>query len=134
MIHRSGSLRAPALVLGLLVSSVAHAGKADVVPGTGSIKGSADKEVVRRVVRQHIAEVKACYERELPEHPGLEGRVVVKFTIGAKGQVVSSVLESSTLGVPRAENCIVEVVLSWEFPEPTGGEALVSYPFTFTPG
>ena len=114
---------APALLLGLLAPEA----------GTAKPKGSMDKEVIAKVVRERMPEVKTCYERELAEKPALKGRVVARFTIGLEGKVVTSVLEQSTLGVPRAENCIVQAIGAWAFPRPDGGEVVVSYPFVFEP-
>src|SRR5205823_1928265 len=47
----------------------------DVVPGTATVRGSLDKEIIRRIVRRHMNEVKFCYEKELTTHPDLYGRV-----------------------------------------------------------
>ena len=98
------------------------------------VKGSLDKEIIRRIIRRHINEVKYCYEQELTRKPELGGRVAVQFTIAATGQVIASVLQNSTMGNPRVENCVVQAVRRWEFPKPLGGGiVIVSYPFSFTP-
>ena len=47
---------------------------------------------------------------------------------------MASVLQNSTMGNARVENCIVQAVRRWEFPKPLGGGiVIVSYPFVFTP-
>jgi TonB family protein len=102
-------------------------------PGA-TVRGSLDKDVLRRVVREHMNDVKACYEQELPTNPSVGGRIVVQFTIAATGQVVASVLQESTMGNPRVESCVVQSVRRWEFPKPQGdGAVVVSYPFMLTP-
>ena len=107
----------------------------EALPGAASVRGSLDKEIIRRVIRRHIAEPKECYERQLARNPELSGRMVVKFTIAATGDVESSTLQDSTLGDPRVESCVVEAVRAWKFPEPEGGGiVIVSYPFSFTAG
>lgn len=107
----------------------------DVIPGKASVRGSLDAEIVRRIVRRHLNEVKYCYEQELTTKPELGGRLLVQFTIAASGQVIASVLESSTMGNARVENCAVQAVRRWEFPHPPGGSlVIVSYPFVLTPG
>jgi TonB family protein len=112
----------------------AEPGVPDVIPGQAQVRGTLDKEIIRRVIRRHIDDVKACYELELASRPVLGGRVTVQFTIAATGQVVASVLQASTLGSPRVENCIVQTVRRWEFPKPLGGGiVIVSYPFVLTP-
>jgi hypothetical protein len=48
--------------------------------------------------------------------------------------VLTSVLESSTLGNARVESCTTQAVRRWEFPRPlNGGMVTVSYPFVLTP-
>jgi TonB family protein len=60
--------------------------------------------------------------------------VAVTFTIAATGQVVTSVVQNSTMGNVRVEGCVVQAVRRWEFPKPLGGGiVIVTYPFNFTP-
>jgi TonB family protein len=107
----------------------------DVIPGQANVRGSLDKEIIRRIIRRHINEVKYCYETELTKKADLSGRVSVQFTIAATGTVIASVLQSSTMGNVRVENCVVQAVRRWEFPKPLGGGiVIVSYPFNFTAG
>jgi len=106
----------------------------DVIPGQAAVRGSLDKEIIRRIIRRHINEVKYCYEQELTKKPELGGRIMVQFTIAASGQVIASVLQNSTMSNARVENCTVQAVRRWEFPKPLGGGiVIVSYPFVLTP-
>ncbi len=106
----------------------------DVIPGQAAVRGSLDKEIIRRIIRRHINEVKYCYEQELVKKPDLQGRIAVQFTIAATGQVVTSVMQNSSVGSPRVENCVVQAVRRWEFPKPRGGGiVIVTYPFVFNP-
>jgi pSer/pThr/pTyr-binding forkhead associated (FHA) protein len=106
----------------------------DVIPGQANVRGSLDKEIIRRIIRRHINEVKYCYEQELTKKPDLGGRIMVQFTIAASGQVIASVLQNSTMSNARVENCTVQAVRRWEFPKPLGGGiVIVSYPFVLTP-
>jgi TonB family protein len=107
----------------------------DVIPGQATVRGSLDREIIRRIIRRHINEVKYCYEQELTQRPDLGGRILVRFTIAASGQVIASDLQNSTVGDARVERCIVAAVHRWEFPKPLDGGLLqVSYPFVLTPG
>jgi FHA domain-containing protein len=102
----------------------------DVVPGQALIRGSLDKEIIRRVIRRHINEVKYCYEKELTANPDLTGRVSIQFTISGTGQVVASVVQSSDMKNPSVEQCIAQAVRRWLFPKPEGGGiVIVTYPF-----
>src|SRR5437879_1938042 len=86
------------LAAGVLILATGSAA-ADAPPGpaTASPKGSLDKEVIRRVIRGHINEVKACYERRLTEKPALQGKVIVAFVVAASGDVSDSKIDSSTM-------------------------------------
>ena len=79
-------------------------------------------------------EVKFCYERELTRNNSLEGRVMIGFTIGTTGQVVSSVVQSSSMHNGQVEQCIADAVRRWQFPRPPGGIVIVSYPFLLKNG
>jgi TonB family protein len=106
-----------------------------VTTGIATVRGSLDKEIIRRVVRLHVNEVKYCYDKELVRKAGLEGRLSIQFVISPLGQVLSSVLQSSTMGNVSVEKCVVDAVKRWEFPKPTGGGiAIVAYPFNFVAG
>lgn len=106
----------------------------EFIPGLPTVRGSLDKEVIRRIVRRHLNEVKYCYELELARAPGLAGRVVVQFAIAPGGQVITSALASSTMGNARVENCTVQAVRRWLFPAPAGGGlVMVTYPFVLNP-
>jgi hypothetical protein len=97
------------------------------------VRGSLDKEIIRRIVRQHMNEVKFCYDQELPRKPTLAGRIAVQFAISPVGQVITSVMQSTSMDDARVENCVVNAVRRWEFPRPVGGGiAIVIYPFSFT--
>jgi hypothetical protein len=107
-----------------------RAGAPEVVPGTAEVRGSLDKEIIRRIIRRHINEVKFCYERELVKNAGLVGRVMIQFTIAGNGNVVTSMVQASTMNNPPVEMCIAQAVRRWEFPKPQGGGiVVVTYPF-----
>jgi hypothetical protein len=105
-----------------------------VIKEDPKIRGGLDKEIVRRVIRQHLNEVKYCYEQQLPRHPDLAGRMSVQFTIAPAGNVMASLLQSSSLANVAVESCVVQAVKRWQFPQPPGaGFVMVSYPFVLVP-
>jgi len=106
----------------------------DVVRERLTSKGSLDKEIVRRIIRAHLNEIRYCYETELARRPTLAGRVVLQFAIAPSGQVLSSVVQDSTLHLVPLESCMTQSVRRWIFPQPAGGGlTVVSYPFVLAP-
>ena len=98
--------------------------------GNADVRGSLSKEVIRRVIRRHINEVKFCYEQELNQRPDLEGRVTVRFIISPTGAVQNALVQNSSLGNQRVESCVAAAVRRWTFPAPDGGGiVIVNYPF-----
>ncbi|MCP4675133.1 MAG: energy transducer TonB [Deltaproteobacteria bacterium] len=102
-----------------------------LIPGKSTVTGSLSKEVIRRVVRRHINEVKFCYEQGLRKRPDISGRVAVKFLISRSGAVQGAAVTSSTLDDPGVESCIARTVRRMAFPQPKdGGIVVVTYPFS----
>jgi len=100
--------------------------------GDVHVQGGLSREVIRRVVRRHINEVRFCYEQRLTERPDLAGRVTVNLLIAGTGAVQSSHVASTTLGDAQLERCVAQAGRRWTFPVPEGsGMTLVTYPFVF---
>jgi hypothetical protein len=98
------------------------------------IRGGLDKEIIRRVVRAHMNEIRFCYESRLQNAPHLEGRVLAHFMIAAHGLVVQSRAEASELADARVAGCVADAVRRWRFPAAAGGGiSEVRYPFFFHP-
>ncbi len=101
--------------------------------GDAEVRGSLPREVINRVVRRHMGEVRVCYELELSQHPDLAGRVTVSFIISSTGTVQTASIANTTLNNPSVEGCVARAVQRWAFPAPDDGEAVVvNYPFVFT--
>ncbi len=93
------------------------------------------KDVIRRIVRAHINEVRHCYNEGLSVDPELAGRVVINFRIPGDGRVDMSAVQSSTLSDESVGSCIATAIKGWKFPKTRGGGSIeVSYPFVLEPG
>lgn len=104
---------------------------------TGVTNGALDKDLIRRVVRAHINEVRHCYNQGLSKDPNLAGRVAVQFQITGTGKVAAAVAvaSASTLDDVSVQRCVAKAVRRWSFPKAsTGGTSMVTYPFVFSPG
>ncbi len=104
-----------------------------VVMGRTHIRGGLDRRIIRRHVRLRINQLRFCYEKQLGPAPGLEGKVVITFTVDLLGKVIAAQVSRSTLGSPAAEACMVRAVKRWTFPATPGHDGIVqvSYPFVF---
>ncbi len=101
----------------------------------GSSEGGLDRDIIRRIVRAHIDEVRACYNDGLGRDPGLEGRVVTEFKIDGEGRVMGPPRIATSVGDVEVDTCVAGAVEGWRFPKPRGGgEVLVTYPFVLSPG
>jgi Ca-activated chloride channel family protein len=98
------------------------------------VQGSLDKEIIRRVVRAHINEVRHCYNQALASDPNAKGRVSVQFMIDASGNIRSAVVKEDTMIDKAVGVCISKAILRWTFPKPTGSSVMVTYPFVLEPG
>ncbi len=106
--------------------------------GSSEVTGSLSREVIQRVVRAHINEVRHCYETGLARDPNLSGQVTVRLVIGATGAVTEASVASTTFPpsstTTEITTCITTRVARWTFPAPEGGAVTVNYPFVLTPG
>lgn len=87
-----------------------------------------DKSPIRRAIRAQMGRIRACYETALVKDPKLEGNVVVKFSVGPKGDVI----ESTASGMPAIDSCIAGVIKTIKFPA-YGNVVQINYPFAFAP-
>ncbi|MCA9659096.1 MAG: TonB family protein [Myxococcales bacterium] len=94
------------------------------------VQGALDKDIVRRIVRAHINEVRNCYNAGLAKDPTIGGRVAIQFSIGSGGNVPMAVVAESTIKDPEVGRCVAKAVRRWKFPKPNGGgSVIVTYPF-----
>jgi TonB family protein len=91
-----------------------------------------DRDLVLKVVRLHQNQIRFCYESELNRSPDLAGKVTVAWTIDGTGAVSIAQVAESGLKNESVENCILQRVRSWKFPEPQGGqEVAITFPWVF---
>ncbi len=104
------------------------------VDGDPIVLGALDRDGIDRVVKQHLAEIRYCYQRMLQQDWDLAGRVLFRFVIGQDGAVVSAEVVDSDLGNPVVEDCVRGRLMRLHFPPPDGGGiVVVTYPLVFSP-
>lgn len=95
--------------------------------------GSMDREAIRRVIREHLREIRNCYERELQRTPDLYGKVVITWDIVEGGRVSQAGVSRNEIGSANVGECIAARLKTWKFPDPPKDQVgRVSYPFVFS--
>lgn len=89
---------------------------------------------IRAIVIGHRDEARACYDKALADHPGIEGDLVIDWTIDPKGNVSRISLDTarSQIMEPTVGACVVDIIKKIQFASSPGGyETRASYPFNF---
>ncbi len=115
----------------LLPATVAASDSAANVDGRSAV----DVQALRSVVAARLPQVTRCYERELKRQPGLHGRLEVRFTIGADGDVIWSEVVRDTVGSNQLARCVAAQFRTFRFAAlGDGREVTVAYPLVFKRG
>jgi hypothetical protein len=91
---------------------------------------------IRAIVVAHRDEARACYDKALKDHPGIEGDLVIQWTIDPKGSVTQVTLDTSRSQItePTVVACVAQIIKQIRFAESAGGfETKAFYPFNFHP-
>jgi hypothetical protein len=103
-----------------------------IATGTAQVMGSIDKELVRKVIQDHAAQIRYCYEQQLAINPRLAGKISIKWVINGDGSASSPQVDGSatTLEDGKVHECMMSRITSWQFPKPKGGGiAVITYPW-----
>jgi hypothetical protein len=94
-----------------------------------------DPNLLARTIRQHLAQLRACYERALKRRPDgvVGGKLVLRLTLTAAGTVAAVDVDEDTLDDPEVAACARIVAMGWRFPAPPR-QVEVTFPFVFQPG
>jgi hypothetical protein len=104
----------------------------NIATGTAVVMGSIDKELIRKVIQDHAAQIRYCYETQLAINPRLQGKVAIKWIINADGIASNPQIDGSatTLEDDKVHQCMMSRITSWQFPKPKGGGiAVITYPW-----
>jgi len=94
------------------------------------------REDIQTIVMARRDDARACYDKGLKDHPGIEGDLTVKFVIDPTGTVTDASVDSgkSTINEPGVGTCVCDVIKKIKFAASKGGfETRASYPFNFHP-
>lgn len=91
---------------------------------------------IKSIVTARRDEARACYDKGLAAHPGIEGNLDIKWTIDPQGNVTEAALDSSKSQIlePSVANCVIDVIKKIKFAASAKGfETHAHYPFDFHP-
>jgi TonB family protein len=94
------------------------------------------RQDIQTIIMARRDEARACYDKGLKDHPGIEGDLTVKWTIDPAGKVTDAAVDTSksTINEPGVGACIVEIIKKVSFAPSKGGfETRANYPFNFHP-
>lgn len=95
----------------------------DALEVRGSVPdGFAD--MIRGDVKDHIDDIRNCYQVALRDRADLSGEMTVRFAIEPPGGT-SNVRVRTRIGAPRLEGCVSTRIDRWIFAAPPGGAPLV---------
>ncbi len=103
--------------------------------GVGSSSGAPIpewiREMIRNTVRGYLPELEQTYSAAFRRHPGLAGRLVVRFRIDPSGRLVDAQSVRASFRDADFVARVLAKMRGWTF-RPTGGRTVdVVYPFVF---
>ena len=103
------------------------------IEGAASSSAKRDITAINAIVASHKTSVRLSYERFLKKSPNLAGKITIRFTIDAAGNVTKMEVLENTTGNKELENEILRKVKMWKFEEIPEGEVTITYPLIFQP-
>jgi hypothetical protein len=91
---------------------------------------------IRAIIQAHRDEARACYDQGIKDHPGVEGDLVIEWTIDPKGNVTQASLNAAKSQILESTivSCVEDVIKKIQFAASAGGyETRAFYPFNFHP-
>lgn len=96
-------------------------------------KASRSIEDIRLVFERNKGSIYAIYNRALRDDPALQGKVVLKLTIAASGEVTDCRIESSELKNPELERKLLARIKQFDFGAKQVETMVATYPVDFLP-
>jgi len=101
--------------------------------GAGGQRASRSREEIERVFDQNKGAIYALYNRALRENPELQGKLVLKLTIEASGEVSQVEIISSELADQELERKLVQRIRMFRFLEKDVPPVTTTKPIDFFP-
>lgn len=92
-----------------------------------------DLEILKGIVRENSMMLDHCYVSQLKTNPTLKGDIQTFFKILKSGELAQIKIMSSTMKSDPVENCMLEELAKFEFPNLPVDSVNLIYTFTFNP-
>ena len=92
-----------------------------------------DRAALARYVQARLPALQSCYEKGLKRAPGLQGELVVRFTLLTSGHAGDISIEDGSVGNEAVSSCLHTVIRGWVFPFQPSEAVSVVHPFLLTP-
>ncbi len=91
---------------------------------------------IQTIIANRRDEARACYDKALASHPGIEGDLDIKWVITPEGDVTDASVDTTKSQIlePTVAQCIIDIIKKIKFaPSAKGYETRAHYPFNFHP-
>lgn len=105
-------------------------------PAPGSSEQGRGVKDLQAIIGARRDEARACYDKGLKDHPGIEGDLDIKWVIDPQGNVANAEVDTTKSQIlePSVGTCVIEIIKKIKFaPSPKGHETRAHYPFNFHP-
>jgi hypothetical protein len=104
--------------------------------GTSAQEPGRSAKDIQTIVAVRRDDARACYDKALAAHPGIEGDLDVKWVIDPQGNVTDASVDTTKSQIlePSVGTCVVDVIKKIKFAASAKGyETRAHYPFNFHP-
>jgi outer membrane biosynthesis protein TonB len=105
-------------------------------PGGSANEPGRSVKDIQTIIASRRDDARACYDKGLEGHPGIEGDLTIKWKITPEGNVTDAEVDSTKSQIlePTVGQCIIDIIKKIKFaPSPKGFESRANYPFNFHP-
>jgi len=104
-----------------------------VLPSASTGESIRSDEEIQLVFDKNKSAIYSLYNRELRRNPSLQGKMVIRLTIGPTGKVTDIELISSELGLPSLEDKLSKRIKLFNFGDKATESVTITYPIQFLP-
>jgi hypothetical protein len=103
--------------------------------GSAGEPGRSAKDI-QTIVAARRDDARACYDKSLASHPGIEGDLDIRWKIDPQGNVFDAEVDTTKSSIlePTVAQCIIDIIKKIKFAASAKGfESRAHYPFNFHP-